>query len=778
MRFFPAFRFFRYLLLEALPFVLLTLLILTVLILAQQITRQSDLLFNSITSTLLSFRLILFLLPGILVITLPFSLLIGSLMALNRLSSDNEIIAARASGITLFQIAQPLLLCGLMGVILSAFLTIRIIPSLFTTAKSLRTELLLALLAAPLKPQTFNTQFPHHLIYIQDIDKSTGDWLGVFIIRNLDQDQSLVLTAQRGRLRMTQTTPLALEIELTDGLLLTTSITQPQKQTLTSFQQQEIKLSSENSALAQALEKGRNAQELSLQQLAARSVTGETLQERRLAAVEWHRRFSLPFACLILIILAMPLGLTTSRQTGRAVAFTIGFAIAVLYYLTLIAGQNLAISGTLPAWLGVWLPNLLGSLFAGLRYFAWPSGRGKAWAQTNAILPNQNKRMLSLTRRSPRHPSYRRPVFLSLINYLLISELLKYFLISLTILVLTSLIFTLFDLLPSLNRSGLGWQYAAIYLLFLSPQIAYYVSPFAVLLAALTAHGVLSRSNQLTALLTTGQSVMRLTWPLILCVLGIIASSFWVSEAILPLANREQDARYNRMKGKKIEQSVLALGRYWVRGEDATIYGFQINNPTNTLLNTTAYQISGVGGKLQELLQAQEAQAVNEQTWRIQQGWRYTIDAQNHLRFQTIPFSSLDHPSNFLIIPDGTAIFRRIVNEAAKMTFQDLRSHIRYLSRLGATTSSLRVDLEKKLAFPFSCIPLIVLAFPLAFKNSRRGTLAGVGLSIMVGFTFWITASFFEGLGRQAYLPPGLSVWGTQALFLALGIFLLFRLRK
>ncbi len=772
MRLFPPFRIFCYLLLEALPFILLTLLTLTVLILAQQITRQSDLLFNSTASTLLSFRIISYLLPGIIVITLPFSLLIGSLMALNRLSSDNEIMAARASGINLFQIAQPLLLYGLAGTILSACLTIRIIPSLFTTTKGLRTELLLALLATPIKPQTFNTQFPNHLVYTRDIDKTTGDWLGVFIIRNVDQNQSLVLTSERGRLRMTQTTPLALEIELTDGLLLTSSITEPQKQTLTSFQHQAIKLSSENPAIASAIE--RNAQELSLQQLSARSATALTGQEQRQARVEWHKRFSLPFACLILIILAVPLGLTTARQTGRAVAFTIGFAIAILYYLTLVAGQNFALSGTFPAWLGIWLPNLLGSVFALLRYSSWPKRKPISLSDEKHFV----KRMLTSPSRSRRFLSFRRPVFLSLINYLLVSELLKYFLISLAILVLTSLIFTLFDLLPSLNRSGLGWQYAGTYLLFLSPQIAYYVSPFALLLAVLTAHSVLSRSNQITALLTTGQSATRLTWPLMLSVLTIIAGSFWVSEAVLPRANREQDARYNRIKGKKLEQSVLALGRYWVRGEDETIYGFQINNSTNTLLNTTAYRISNVEGKLLELLQAQEAHEIDNQTWRIERGWRYEINTQNHLSFQVLPLKSPAHPDNFLIIPEGRSIFQRIINEAAKMTFQELRSHIRYLSRLGATTSSLRVDLEKKLAFPFSCIPLIVLAFPLAFKNSRRGTLAGVGLSIIVGFTFWITASFFEGLGRQSYLPPGLSVWGTQALFLTLGIFLIFRLRK
>ncbi len=777
MNLFPFSRFFRYLFREALPFIFLTLVVLTLLILAQQISRQSDLLFNSTASLLLSLRIILYLLPGILVITLPFSLLIGSLIALNRLSADNEIIAARASGISLLKLAQPLVFCGLVGLILSAFLTIRVIPQLLISAKNLRTELLLIILAAPLKAQTFNTQFANHLVYTREIDKATGEWLGVFILRQVSPDQSIVLTAQRGRLRITQTYPLALEIELSEGLLLTSSTIEPEKQTLTSFQQQKIKLSAENPALAQAIERTRAAQELSLAQLSKQEQTAESIQERRQARVEWHKRFSLPMACLILTLLAIPLGLKSSRQAGRAVAFTIGFIIAVLYYLTLIAGQNLALAGTLPAGLGVWLPNLLGTGFALVQSLA-RSSTGSRPNLTLGGLVNPIKNLLNPRSALRRFPTSQRPLLLSLVNYLTTSELAKYFLLSLTILVTTSIIFTLFDLLPALNRSGLGWKFAGTYLIFLVPQILYYVTPFALLLAALTTHGILSRSNQLTALLTTGQSTLRLMTPLLFCLVATIAGLLWLSERLLPYANREQDARYNQIKGKKSEQAVLSLGRYWVQGEDETIYGFQINNSDNSLLNTTVYRTDLQTGRLVELVHAQEAANLNPQTWQIKQGWRYAIDTQNHLAFQALPLAVAEPAVNYLTIREGIAIFRRIVNEASKMSFQELRNHIRYLSRLGASTAPLRVELEKKIAFPFSCLPLLMLAIPVTLKNTRRGTLAGIGLSIMIGFTYWITANFFEGLGKQSYLPPGLSVWGPQALFLTLGIFLIFRLRQ
>ena len=777
MKLFRSFRLFRYFLHEVLPFVLLTLTVLTLLILAQQIARQSDLLFNSTASFLLSSRIILYLLPGILVITLPFSLLIGSLIALNRLSADNEIIAARATGISLWKLAQPLLLCGALGSILSAYLTIQIIPHLVATAKSLRTELLLTILAAPIKEQTFNTQFANHLVYTREIDKTTGEWIGVFILRQVSPEQSIVLTAQRGRLRITQSYPLALEIELSDGLLLASSTTEPEKQTLTSFHQQKIKLSADNPALAQAMERAQTAQELSLSQLAQQTQKAQSPQERRQAHVEWHKRLSLPLACLILTLLAIPLGLKSSRQAGRAVAFTIGFIIAVLYYLTLLAGQNLALSGSLPPGLGVWLPNLIGAGFAAAQAFSSSGSRNRAQTPLLSLI-NNCKSLLNPGRPNLTVSMGRRPLLLSLVNYLTASELIKYFILAITILVTTSIIFTLFDLLPALNRSGLGWKFAGIYLLFLVPQILYYITPFAFLIAALTTHGILSRSNQLTALLTTGQSALRLSTPLICSLIVTVAGLLWLSERLLPYANREQDARYNQIKGKKSEQAIFSMGRYWVQGEDETIYGFQLNNSNNSLLNTTVYRTDLQTGRLVELTQVQEAPYVNGQTWQIKQGWRYSISPPSSLAFQSLPLAASTQAANYLTVQEGISIFRRIVNEASKMSFRELRDHIRYLSRLGATTAPLRVELEKKIAFPFSCIPLLMLAIPITLRNTRRGTLAGIGLSIMIGFTYWITANFFEGLGKQSYLPPGLSVWGPQALFFTLGVFLIFRLRK
>ncbi len=775
------FRLFAYILREALPFILLTLIVLTALIFAQQVARQSEILFQSNAAFYLTVKVLVFLLPGVLVITLPFSLLIGSLLALNRLTSDSEIIAARASGISLTTIAQPLLACGMSGIAICGYLTISVNPYIFSQAKLLKSQLILIALTAPLKPQTFDNHFPNHVIFLKDIDRFSGDWIGVFIVRKLPNGESSVLTAQRGRLRMTQSNPLALEVELQDGILVNYNERVPEKQNAIKFTQQAIKLSNDNPALASLIEKDRTTQELSLAQLVTKERSSENSLEKRQAKVEWHKRLSLPVACLVLVVLAVPLGTKSGRQAGKAMAFSTGFMLAILYYLISVAGQNLALSGSLPAWFGIWLANIIGLL--GALILLQSGSQVSLFHRATKVVTSENKltepqktqlKPLLSKRISPLNKA----TIINLINYLLLSEYAKFFFISLAILVSTSLIFTLFDLVPSIAKSGLGWWYAFGYLAYLAPQITYYVTPFAVLLGILTVFSVLVKSNQITALLASGQSTLRLALPLIAFSLLIIASLFWLSERMLPMTNQEQDFRFNRIKGRKIEQTVLALEKNWVQSLDGNIYGYQFNPTDKRLLNTYAYRLSEGTGALQSILFLAEAKFLSNDQWSSESGWTANLEQLDQsVAIQYQPLTETTKETRILI-PEGNRLFTRVVNEATKMDFGQLKNYIRYLANLGTPITSLRVDLEKKLAFPFSCLPLIAIGFPLALMNSRRGTMAGIGLSIIIGFTYWITASVFESIGRQAYLPPGLSVWGPQALFFALGIVLMFRLKK
>jgi lipopolysaccharide export system permease protein len=81
--------------------------------------------------------------------------------------------------------------------------------------------------------------------------------------------------------------------------------------------------------------------------------------QRRIASlsVEMHKKFSLPAACVVFVLLGAPIGMRV-RRAGPAVAF-VSIAFFLFYYLCLVGGEELATRLMLPPWLAMWLPNLL-----------------------------------------------------------------------------------------------------------------------------------------------------------------------------------------------------------------------------------------------------------------------------------------------------------------------------------------------------------------------------------------------------------------------------------
>src|SRR5262252_4344625 len=263
---------FRYFLKETIPFSLLAFIILTTLIFAQQAARLSELILASSPPSGLILQVLGWIIPNVVTITLPMALLLGAMIALNRISADSELVASMASGRSLFQLTRPLVLLALGGALVTLILTLSVVPRSYRAIKSLRTRILLQELGSQIKPQSLNTNFPGYLLYVQDIDVKNGEWLGVFLLQeNPETHNSRLLTAKRGQLRLSDGPKTALDLQLSNGLSVTTSSDFSQHD-LTSFQSLYIKLSDLGEAFpALQADDAQPAQELKFQSLRQRA---------------------------------------------------------------------------------------------------------------------------------------------------------------------------------------------------------------------------------------------------------------------------------------------------------------------------------------------------------------------------------------------------------------------------------------------------------------------------------------------------------------------------
>jgi len=253
---------------------------------------------------------------------------------------------------------------------------------------------------------------------------------------------------------------------------------------------------------------------------------------------------------------------------------------------------------------------------------------------------------------------------------------------------------------------------------------------------------------------------------------GALSLSLWaLSNFVLPHTNREQDARYNKIKGRLVEQTTIALGSKWVFDKNDAIYSYQRVDPDNSLINASIYRLDGASGVIRSATHFGRAAMTGRTTWKADGGWKDTINPDS-----TIERKSIQSQSEVIEISEGIDLFNRMTNESSKMSDADLHKHIAQLKDLGVSTLELQIDLRRRAAFPFSCLVLAVLAIPfISAKQARRsGPLVSVSLSVGIGLIFRLLTELFDAFGKQNNLPVGMAVWGPHILFGAVGLYLIF----
>src|SRR5687767_11569722 len=138
--------------------------------------------------------------PHIIVLTIPMSLLFGILIAVGRLSSDSEIIAMRAAGISTSTIYRPVLYFSFVLFLVNLYLMNAVLPRGNSALQRLKADLFASSVEKEIKPRVFYDEYENLVIYINDVDQQTGEWKGVFISNSTDPERQSIIVADSGRI--------------------------------------------------------------------------------------------------------------------------------------------------------------------------------------------------------------------------------------------------------------------------------------------------------------------------------------------------------------------------------------------------------------------------------------------------------------------------------------------------------------------------------------------------------------------------------------------------
>ena len=355
---------YRYVLMEMLPAFSLSVSVLTLLLLLNRATFLLDLVVNKNVSPWDTLLLFLCLMPFILSITVPMSMMLTTLLAFGRMSSDMEVTAFKSSGIHLFRLIAPPLLFSLLLTALMLVFNGWVLPEANGSFKRMHFKILRDQAGIAIREKTFIDKFEGHTFYVDHQEKD-GSFSDVRVTERWSPEISVQTTlAKSGDLETNQKT-YEVFFRLNDGVMSWANRNFHTFNRL-HFDRYAIRLKLENQ-LARMTDIKKEFEEMSLPELSREMGAEADPVRRNSMANEFQKRLALPFARLVLTWFCAPLGLWV-RSKGF-IAFVLGIIMIFIYYLMFTLGQVLSSQGTVPPILGLWWSNGILALSGSYLYY-------------------------------------------------------------------------------------------------------------------------------------------------------------------------------------------------------------------------------------------------------------------------------------------------------------------------------------------------------------------------------------------------------------------------
>lgn len=757
----------RYTLAAVLPYLALSLLVLSAILLIQQTTKFAEILGSASASLSLTAEVTLNILPNILIFTLPMSVLVGVATGFGQLGHDSELTAIQAAGVGTSRIILPTLLLGLLFSLLTFYVAFWVAPSSAKNLRDIGLRIAVYKLESPVDPRSFYTGMQGKVIYVREGDKETGQWGKIFMNWQEPDGQVRLVTARNGRLDFSgERTELLLE----DARMTTLpsggaeAIARGEHVTVErseSMRVRDERLDTGRGALARHMqEREPEFDEMDLRTLSEKTRTVADANARREATIALHKRLALSLSPIVFAFFGAALGLRAGRG-GRSQGVLLALASMLLYYLLSLAGEQLARGGTLPPILGSWLafataiPCGLLLLAARRRQFGFRLQGSRARSNLVVREPGAGRE------------EKRRPFSPGLLDSDILKSVTRNFLLIVSTLVLIFFVFTLFELLRFIARNHVSPALVARYFIYLLPFALVVITPVATLLAVLVTFALMVRRSESVAWWASGQSAFRLIQPCVFFAVFVGVGVWFVQEKVMPDANRRQNALRGMIRTGAVQADVQA-GRVWVSSADTRrIYAYDPISVGGQLKNLSVFDFDPEALHLERVL---VAPGVSLASGGVVEGEGELIELGGG-------GASYERGAQIRLSAGDFYLLNTELNKPTELDSKSLSAYIGELKARGVNVAPLSVVLERKKAEPFSPLIMILVGAPLAFVFGRRGTMVALCIAIGSGLAFLGLTSGFQQAGANGLLTPTVAAWAPSLLFLAVGSYLLTRTR-
>ncbi|MCX6640944.1 MAG: LptF/LptG family permease [bacterium] len=301
-------------------------------------------------------------LAWIVALAIPMAVLVASVTAFGRLSAENEITALKAAGASLWQLIIPyLVLAGLLCWGLIEFNN-RVLPDFNHRSRVLSGDIHRKRPTLALEEGIFVFDLPKYVLWAGQIDQKESKMSDLVIYDESIPRYNTIVSARNGDLIFKRDEE-AFHLVLFDGEIHRMDVQDPGYYQRTRFKRSLIRIPAPNMVFERQDSESRSDRELSAPAMMAqvKDLRKDPIKNRRRInsyLVEVHKKYSIPFACLVFVLIGVPLGVRAHRG-GLGVAAGLSVAFFLIYWAFLIGGEDLADRNIVTPAVAMWAPNVL-----------------------------------------------------------------------------------------------------------------------------------------------------------------------------------------------------------------------------------------------------------------------------------------------------------------------------------------------------------------------------------------------------------------------------------
>jgi lipopolysaccharide export system permease protein len=328
---------------------------------------------------------------------------------------------------------------------------------------------------------------------------------------------------------------------------------------------------------------------------------------------------------------------------------------------------------------------------------------------------------------------------------------------------------SIYLLIDAISRAGDfqgiedGGLLAIGYFIYKLPLMVSQTLPLVSLLAILGVVGLFVRHNEILALQTAGVTSRRLMLPFLVAGFFMTLTLFFLSELMIPISYAKAGLLKQELKLHKGKTN-LKEGFIFKPSKHAFCFVKLFDVNESILYGVTLIELTE-NFDLKSRLDADQARYMPN-------GWVGKGVIRSSFQGSSIFAKKERIPSTLLPIPFEPKELTDQSMEPEEMNLLRLRRHIHNQMTLGRDPTSLKMDLYLRLALPFACPILILIAFNVATRSVKPSFAMTLGFSLPLGFGYWVLTSFAVSMGQAHTIPLWLAAWLSNLLFLISGLIL------